>query len=117
MTKARVYADFQNADAQGRVRMNCIGTMEDLARQQVELQPGLSLTLYSDDLDAQGRLDELVAEGVVSFSEEEHCWVATIDWSAIRHASEVGPASQVPAGPAAAPDRGIKSSPRLRPAR
>ena len=42
----------------------------------------------ADDLDANGRLDELQVEGVVSFSEPEHCWVAAIDWSAIHHASD-----------------------------
>jgi hypothetical protein len=61
--------------------------MEDLSRQRVELRAGLVLTLYSDDLDEHGRPDELLAEGVVSFSEDEHCWVAAIDWAAIRHAS------------------------------
>jgi hypothetical protein len=62
--------------------------MEDLAQQQVELRDGLVLTLYADDLDDKGQLDELLVEGVVSFSEEEHCWVASIDWAAIRHASD-----------------------------
>ena len=62
--------------------------MEDLAQQQVELRNGLLLTLYSDDLDAKGQLHELLAEGVVSFSDEERCWVAAIDWAALRHASD-----------------------------
>jgi hypothetical protein len=83
----KIYADFQNADAFGRVRLNCVGTVEDLAEQQVDLRDGLLLTLYSDDLDTQGQLDELLVDGIVSFSEEERCWVAVIDWSAIRHAS------------------------------
>src|SRR6266487_807628 len=88
MVRPRIYADFHNADSQGRVRLNCIGTVEDLAQQQVELRPGLLVTLYSDDLDDKGRMDELLVEGVVSFSEEEHCWVAAIDWAAIQHASD-----------------------------
>lgn len=88
--KPKVYADFHNADSSGRLRLDCVGTVEDLARQQIELREGLALTLYADDLDAEGRLDELLAEGVVSFAEKEQCWVATIDWSAIRHASDAG---------------------------
>ncbi len=68
--------------------LNCVGTVEDLAREEVELRDGLLLTLYADDLNDQGQLDELLVEGVVSFSEEEHGWVASIDWSAIRHASD-----------------------------
>ena len=77
----RVYADFQNADAQGRVRLNCRGTVLDLQRQQIELRSNLALLLYSDD---GGQATELEAEGVSEFSAEEQCWVAAIDWSAIR---------------------------------
>jgi hypothetical protein len=88
MIKPRVYADFHNADAQGRLLLNCMGTMEDLARQHLHLREGLVLTFYSDDLDDQGQLDEVMVEGVVSFSEEEHCWVAAIDWAKVHHASD-----------------------------
>ena len=88
MIKPKVYADFHNADANGRLRLNCVGTVEDLARLGITLRDGMPLTLYSDDLDTKGQLDELLVDGVVSFSEEEHCWVAAIDWSAIHHASE-----------------------------
>jgi hypothetical protein len=89
MVKPRVYADFHNADSQGRLRLNCIGTIEDLAEQNVHLRDGLLLTLYSDDVDDEGQPDELQVDGVVSFSEAEHCWVAAIDWAAIHHASEI----------------------------
>jgi hypothetical protein len=88
MVEPRVYADFHNADTKGRVRLNCNGTLEDLSKQQIELREGLVLTLYSDDLDDKGQLDELLVDGVVSFSADEHCWVAAIDWPAIRHISD-----------------------------
>ena len=88
MIQPKIYADFHNADARGRLRLNCVGTIEDLAQQHVELNEGILLTLYTDDLDDKGQLDELLIDGVVSFSEEEHCWVACIDWTAIRHASD-----------------------------
>jgi hypothetical protein len=88
MLKPRIYADFHNADAQGRIRLNCIGTMEDLSQQQVALGEGLAVTLCSDDLDEKGQLDELFVDGIVSFSAEDHCWVASIDRAAVRHASD-----------------------------
>jgi hypothetical protein len=88
MVKPKVYADFHNADAKGRLRLNCVGTTEDLARQGITLREGMPLTLYADDLDTKGRLDELLVDGIVSFSEEERCWVASIDWPSIHHASE-----------------------------
>lgn len=88
MVLRKVYADFQNLDDDNRLHLACAGTRKDLERQGIVLQKGMILTLYSDDADDQGNPDELRAEGVVCFNEDERCWVAAIDWSAIRHASE-----------------------------
>lgn len=88
MALPRVYADFQNLDDQNRLRLVCAGTRSDLENQGIELQDGLVLTFYTDDADDEGRPDELQVEGVVSFDEADRCWVATVDWSALRHASD-----------------------------
>lgn len=87
MVQPRVYIDFHNADPEGRLRLNCIGTTRDLARQQVYLAEGLALTLYSDDVDDQGQPAELEVEGVVQYSDSEQGWVASIEWTAIRRVS------------------------------
>ena len=79
MVRPKVYGDFHNADAKGRLRLNCVGTVEDLAQQQIVLKDGLALTLYSEELEV---------EGVVEYSTDERVWVAVIDWSAIK---DVGP--------------------------
>jgi hypothetical protein len=79
MSLSRVFVDFHNADEQRRLRLNCIGTIEDLARQQAELENGQQLTLYSEDLEV---------DGVVQFSENEKVWVATIDWNQIRQVEQ-----------------------------
>ena len=80
MNKPRVFADFHNADAQGRLRLNCIGTLEDLSCQQISLREGQPFILYSEDLEV---------DGVVQYSEEERLWVAVIDWNAIREVTSV----------------------------
>lgn len=80
MKTLRVFADFHNADVQGRLRLNCIGTVEDLAHQNIELQAGQLLTLYSEDLEV---------EGVVQYSAEENLWVAAIDWNAIKESQDL----------------------------
>ncbi len=80
MDNPRVFADFQNADAQGRLRLNCIGTAEDLAHQQITLRERQWLTLYSEDLEVEGQ---------VAFSTEENIWVALIDWAAIKRQQHV----------------------------
>lgn len=88
MSGPRVYADFNNADPKGRLRLTCVGTINDLSRLGVQLREGLVLTVYMDDADHQGQPDDMEAVGVVEYSPDEHCWVARIDWEAIRHASD-----------------------------
>lgn len=86
----RVYVDFQNADAQGRLRLNSSGTIEDLSRQHIELRQGMTLQLYSDDVNEQGGPDELRVAGRVEYSADEQTWVAVIRWDEVRHASDGG---------------------------
>jgi hypothetical protein len=91
MSNSKVYADFQNLDKQNRLRLTCAGTHRDLERLGITLREGLALTLYTDDANDAGQPDELLAEGVVQYNEAEKCWVAAIDWQAIRHASDAAP--------------------------
>jgi hypothetical protein len=67
----RVFVDFQNTDAKGRVRLSSVGTCEDLQRQQIRLTKGLFLTLYEDDADERGRPQQLIVDGVVEYSERK----------------------------------------------
>jgi hypothetical protein len=85
MSLARIFVDFHNADEHGRLRLNCIGTIEDLARQQTELENGQQLMLYGEDLEI---------DGIVQFSEEEKIWVAVIDWDQIRQVEQLAIHSQ-----------------------
>jgi hypothetical protein len=84
MNKPKVFVDFHNMDTRGRLRLNCIGTVEDLAQQQIVLRDGVCLILYSEELEV---------EAVVEYSTDEHLWVAVIDWSAIK---DVEPQAIVP---------------------
>ena len=88
MATPRVYADFQNLDDENRLRLTCAGTRRDLECQEIELHEGMTLTLYTDDANDECQSDELLAEGIVQFNDAEKCWVAVIDWKALRHASE-----------------------------
>jgi hypothetical protein len=92
MNHPRVFADFQNADEQGRLRLNCIGTIaslapeaiEDLSRQGTQLIPGGKLLIYSEELEA---------DAVIEYSDQEKIWVASIDWEQIREVAEVSTSS------------------------
>ncbi len=87
MITPRIYADFQNLDDHNRLKLTCAGTLQDLDRQGIQLKERQKLTFYTDDSDDQGQPDELRIDGVVHFDAEAKCWVAEVDWSALRHAS------------------------------
>lgn len=63
----RIFADFNNSDALGRLRLTCVGTIEDLSRSGTVLREGLQVLVYDGDLEAVG---------TVRYSEDEHIWVA-----------------------------------------
>jgi hypothetical protein len=67
-----VHVDFQNADSDGRVRLNTAGALDDLERQRIALRPDLQLHL----IDA-----ELSTPGQVAWNEDELLWVAEVDWN------------------------------------
>jgi hypothetical protein len=71
----RVFVDFHNSDRQGRVRLNCVGTIADLGRLGIVLQEGSQMLLSCNELET---------EGTVTYSIEEGLWVATIDWDKVR---------------------------------
>lgn len=68
----RLCVDFQNSDSQGRIRLNTVGTLKDLADSEVELEHGMSVELYD------GEMRPLL--GVAEYSQREGIWVAVVDW-------------------------------------
>ncbi|WOL31441.1 hypothetical protein [Microcoleus phage My-WqHQDG] len=75
MTTPRVSVDFNNADEQGRVYLTCVGTLQDLNQQGIQLVDGLVLLLYQEDL---------IAEATTKYDDEQRVWVAVVDWDHMR---------------------------------
>lgn len=84
MDKPRLVVDFNNQDVSRRLRLDCVGTLRDLERQQIKLSDGMELTLYADDANEYGQPQQTLADGIVEYSEADETWVAKIDWHAIR---------------------------------
>lgn len=77
----RIYADFNNADAAGRLRLNVAGSLADLDRLR-DVGPGSHVIFYSEDLEVEGSVEHSESEGGI--------WVGRIDWSQVRDATERG---------------------------
>jgi hypothetical protein len=74
--KARIFADFNNCDKKGRVRLNTNGSISDLKRKNIVLQVGRRILLDDED--------GLRSEGVLEYSVEEQIWVAVVDWEKLK---------------------------------
>ncbi len=68
----KIFADFNNADKKGRVRLTTAGTLTDLRKFGLKLEAGLELLLDDEE--------GLSTVGIVELSEEENIWVARINW-------------------------------------
>ena len=78
----KIYADFNNADSLGRLRLNCNGAQGSLRRHEINLQEGMVLRLTDEE--------EFEALGIVMHSKEENIWVAQIDWNEIIRSKVTG---------------------------
>ena len=67
----RLYADFNNMDEMGRLRLNTFGTKKDLELLGLSLTTGSLFTLYMEDVEVEAR---------VVFDNE---WLAVVDMSTL----------------------------------
>lgn len=68
-----IRVDFQNSDKGGNVRLNTVGSVQDLSRQGIVLREGLVLRLVDGELTATGRVTR----------SEEDLWAAVVDWNEV----------------------------------
>ncbi len=84
----RLWADF-SASTDNGLRLNCNGTIDDLSKQNIELEEGLKLLLWDEDTDKNDKPDNLVVEAIAQFNYELNIWEGVFDWKRIKHQSDV----------------------------
>ncbi len=72
----KIFVDFNNADSNGRIRLNTNGTLSDIEKYKIELLEGREILIFDDD--------EFEAIGVLKFSPEENIWLAELDWENLK---------------------------------
>ena len=75
LMKPRIWVDFQNCDSLVRVRLDTVGTVQDLNRLGLVLRHGLEVSFYCLELEA---------EGLVLYSDDEQRWVGAVDWERVQ---------------------------------
>ena len=71
----KLFADFNNADQHGRVRLNTNGTFADIKKWNLKLKKGMQVLLDDND--------SLTTVGQLKYSDEENIWVAEINWDTL----------------------------------
>lgn len=74
--KHKIFADFNNTDALGRLRLTVNGSRRDIEDQKLQLIDGMPAIFY----DGEG----FEIEGTVEYSTIENIWVGKIDWNALK---------------------------------
>lgn len=77
--KTIIFADFNNADSQGLLRLNCDGTLRDFMRHQIVLSEGQEFIFSDGDLQVSGHI-------VLS---DEGAFAARISWQDIIETRQV----------------------------
>ena len=83
----KVWADF-NASSKNGLFLNCKGTIDDLARQKIELKDGMELLLWDEDLDENNNPDNLIVQAIAKYNNKLKIWEGVFDWEKMRHESD-----------------------------
>ena len=90
----RLYVDFNELLAPDLVLLSQHDTKRDTNGNMVHLHEGLAVSIFSDDADANGKPDNLVASGIVERNSNEG-WAKHVKWccrisaEGIRHESDL----------------------------
>ena len=84
----RIWVDINEWDSDTRSVQVPSVSVRALEAYGLRLREGMALHLYSDDLDDQGRRDDLVADGVAHYDASIDRWIA-VQLGRIRNVSEL----------------------------
>lgn len=94
MYKPNFYVDFNEMVGANVVLLSAENSKIDARGVTVQLQEGMLVSVYMDDLDENGSVDNLVADGVVTKNTEPG-WAAHVKWCCRIDSDGVRPQSQI----------------------
>lgn len=83
MKEPRIYVDFNEMIEENLILLSKTDFKLDSGGNVVELKEGMSVKIYSDDLDENNNVDNLIAVGIVELNKyrEIYSWTAAAKWN------------------------------------
>lgn len=83
MKEARIYVDFNEMVEDNLVLLSKTDFKSDSEGNQIEMEEGLKVKVYSDDINDKNEVDNLIADGVVELNtyREKYGWTAAAKWN------------------------------------
>ena len=75
----RIYADFNNCEEDGKVRLNTNGSLNDLCKAKTRIRTGMWVWLYDEDFEVESKLE---------YHQKWQIWLGEPNWSTIQYFSE-----------------------------
>ena len=75
----RIYADFNNCEENGKVRLNTNGSLGDLFRVKKQIHAGMPVWLYDEEFEVESKLE---------YDKKWKIWMGDPHWSTIRYFDE-----------------------------
>lgn len=75
----RIYADFNNSEKNGKVRLNTNGSLSDLFKVKHKIHRDMVVWLYDEEFEVETKLE---------YDEKWKVWLGEPDWSTLRYFSE-----------------------------
>lgn len=97
MDKARIYVDFNEMVDNNTVLLSRNDTKIDSKGNVIEFYDGMPVSIYMDDVDSNGKEDNLIAEGIAIKKDlsgyppswQQVKWCCRIDLNGIRNESDL----------------------------
>lgn len=74
-----IYADFNNCEENGKVRLNTNGSLSDLFQVKNKIHPDMLVWLYDEEFEVETKLE---------YDRQWQLWLGEPNWSTIRYFSE-----------------------------
>ncbi len=88
--KYRIWVDFNNKDEDNNVRLNCLGTIEQIESEAIPMVEGQKVVVFCDDdyeeiMEVEGILKQVITPPPF----QQKIWIAVVNWDTFKRVKKI----------------------------